>query len=230
MVDDVVVAYFCDMFKEKYKIDVRSNQKALLRLGTECEKTKKVLCGIDRTSINIDCLMDDKDVSGEMTRDALLVGLPSSGLHSNGYSLARRLLDEAETDQRRFRGRQVVDMLLEPTAIYSRLMHTLAEDGSFQAAAHITGGGLTENLPRVLPEWLGAELWLDRWQEPDIYHWIRSLNRVSDHELRRTFNMGLGMILVVAPDQVDAVLARSGGAVVGCLSDQPGVQFAEVHP
>ena len=165
----------------------------------------------------------------QVTPDALLIGLPSSGLHSNGYSLARRLLNEAEEGQRRFKGRQVVDMLLEPTAIYSRLMHTLAQDGGFQAAAHITGGGLTENLPRVLPDGLGAELWLDRWQEPDIYEWIRSLNRVSDQELRRTFNMGLGMILIVAPDHVDAVVSRSGGAVVGCLSDQPGVRFAEVH-
>ena len=166
----------------------------------------------------------------QVTPDAMLIGLPSSGLHSNGYSLARRLLDDATQDQQRYKGRDVVDMLLEPTAIYSRLMHTLAEDGVFQAAAHITGGGLTENLPRVLPDGLGAELWLDRWQEPEIYQWIRSLNRVSDHELRRTFNMGLGMILIVAPEHVDSVVMRSGGKVVGCLTETPGVHFAEVHP
>jgi len=77
-VDDVVTGYFADQFKEKYKIDVRSNSKALLRLSAEAEKTKKVLCGIDRTSINIDCLMDDKDVSGEMTRDTLLESLVPS--------------------------------------------------------------------------------------------------------------------------------------------------------
>jgi len=165
-----------------------------------------------------------------VTKDALLVGLPSSGLHSNGYSLARRLFDDAPDAQRRFEGRRVVEMLLEPTAIYSRLMHTLAEDDAFQAAAHITGGGLTENLPRALPEGLGAELWLDRWQEPAVYRWIRSLNRVEESELRRTFNMGLGMILVVDPAQAEAVAKRSGGSVVGCITSEPGVQFAEVRP
>ncbi len=157
--------------------------------------------------------------------DALLVGLPSTGLHSNGYSLARRLYDEAGQDQKRFEGRDVVDLLLEPTAIYSRLLHTLAKEDAFQAAAHITGGGLTENLPRILPAGLGAELWTDRWEEPAIYRWIRQLNRVDEAELMRTFNMGLGMILVVASDRAEAVANRAGGTVVGRLTDQPGVRF-----
>ena len=165
-----------------------------------------------------------------VSKDALLVGLPSSGLHSNGYSLARRLLSEASEEQRVFRGRRVVDMLLEPTAIYSRLLATLAQEEAFQAAAHITGGGLTENLPRSLPPEYGAELWLDTWDEPAIYTWIRSLDRVEEHELRRTFNMGLGMILMVGPDQAADVARRSGGRIVGCITDEPGVRFAERRP
>ena len=165
-----------------------------------------------------------------VTDDAVLVGLPSTGLHSNGYSLARRLYDEASEAEHRFEGRPVVELLLEPTAIYSRLLHTLATQDAFQAAAHITGGGLTENLPRALPEGLGAELWLDRWSEPAIYRWMRGLGRVSDDELRRTFNMGLGMILMVAPEQAEEVARRSGGTIVGCLNREPGVQFLERTP
>ena len=160
--------------------------------------------------------------------DALLVGLPSTGLHSNGYSLARRLYDDAREDERRFEGCEVVDLLLEPTAIYSRLLHTLATEDAFQAAAHITGGGLTENLPRILPEGLGAELWPERWEEPTVYRWIRSLDRVEEHELMRTFNMGLGMILVVAPDQAEGVAKRAGGSIVGRLTDQPGVSYGGI--
>jgi phosphoribosylformylglycinamidine cyclo-ligase len=157
--------------------------------------------------------------------DALLVGIPSTGLHSNGYSLGRRLYDEASEEQRRFEGCNVVDLLLEPTAIYSRLLHTLAKEDAFQAAAHITGGGLTENLPRILPQGLGAELWPERWEEPAVYRWIRSLDRVEEAELMRTFNMGLGMILVVAPDRAEALAKRAGGSIVGCLNSDPGVRF-----
>ena len=165
-----------------------------------------------------------------VTSDALLVGLPSTGLHSNGYSLARRLFDEADEKQKVFEGRQVVDMLLEPTAIYSRLLHTLAGEDLFQAAAHITGGGLTENLPRILPDGLGVELWPENWQEPAVYRWIRSLGRVADAELMRTFNMGLGMVLVVAPEQAEAVAKRAGGSIVGCVTQEPGVSIRRMHP
>jgi phosphoribosylformylglycinamidine cyclo-ligase len=160
-----------------------------------------------------------------VSADALLVGIPSTGLHSNGYSLARRLFDDAGGGALCHRGAAVVDLLLEPTALYSRLLASLAAEDLFQSAAHITGGGLTENLPRALPDGLGAELWCDRWREPAVYDWIRSLNRVDEAELARTFNLGLGMILVVAPERAELVAERSGGSVVGKLTASKGVRF-----
>ena len=160
----------------------------------------------------------------------LLVGIPSTGLHSNGYSLARRLLDEASEEQRSFEGQDVAALMLEPTAIYSKLLAELADDDAFHAAAHITGGGLTENLPRALPEGLGAELWSWRWEEPAIYRWLRSLDRVEEAELMRTFNMGLGMILVVPEERAVAIAERCGGTIVGAVGPGEGVSFPEFRP
>jgi phosphoribosylformylglycinamidine cyclo-ligase len=155
-----------------------------------------------------------------------LIGLPSSGLHSNGYSLARRLLDEAEDTT--YRGRDVVDLMLEPTTIYARQLVDLAQRGLLEAAAHITGGGLLENLPRALPAGLGAKVERNAWSEPDVFGWIRSLGRVADNELYRTFNMGIGMVLITAEENADEVLAAcaaDGAVSIGTTSPGEGVEW-----
>lgn len=139
----------------------------------------------------------------------LLIGLPSSGLHSNGYSLARSVLLE----MRRWRlerhipelGRTLGEELLEPTRIYAKIIRILMERHTLKGIAHITGGGVPGNLPRVLPG--GREAWIRRgsWPVPPIFELIRRCGAIPQAEMDRTFNNGLGMILVVGKEELAGV-------------------------
>jgi phosphoribosylformylglycinamidine cyclo-ligase len=156
------------------------------------------------------------DGAGVKPGDVVL-GLPSSGLHSNGYSLARRIV----FDVMRLTidsvipglGRTVADELLEPTRIYARPVLDLLKRGAdVRAMAHVTGGGITGNLPRVLPEGCRARLHRDAWSVPPIFRVLQDAGRVGDVEMFRTFNMGIGYLLVVPTEQVDAVMRWAGSA------------------
>ena len=141
----------------------------------------------------------------------VLIGLPSSGLHSNGYSLARKvLLDMGRLKLRQQvpeLGRSLGEELLEPTRIYARMTRGLFAKYPIKGAAHITGGGIPGNLPRILPE--GRRAWIDRrtWPVPPVFDLIQKIGRVSRDEMDRTFNNGLGMILVVGKRHVDDVMS-----------------------
>ena len=143
--------------------------------------------------------------------DDVLVGLESSGLHSNGFSLVRRvLLDEGGFDldetTPRF-ARSLGDELLEPTRIYSLAVVDLAKRGLVHAAAHITGGGLVENVPRMLPPGLGAVVDTSTWVVPPIFGFVQEAAGASREEMFRVLNMGIGMVLVVPRGKEDEVLA-----------------------
>jgi phosphoribosylformylglycinamidine cyclo-ligase len=146
----------------------------------------------------------------------VLIGLASSGLHSNGYSLVRgALIDEAGygLDEVLPRiGRPLAEELLEPTAVYTPLVLQLARAGLVHAAAHVTGGGIPENLPRVLPEGLAAEVAWGSWPVPAIFDLVAEVAGASERDLRATFNLGVGMVLVVPGDGADEVLARAVAA------------------
>ena len=145
----------------------------------------------------------------------VLIGLASSGLHANGFSLAREALleragyalDGIVPPLRRL----LVDELLEPTAIYAPLVLGLGREGVLHAAAHVTGGGIVENLPRVLPAGLEADVAWGSWPEPPVFELLRAETGASDDDLRATFNLGVGMVLVVPPDRADHVIARAEG-------------------
>lgn len=142
----------------------------------------------------------------------VLIGLASTGLHSNGYSLARRvLLDQAqlsmmshlpELDQ------PLGDVLLTPTRIYAKQILTLIQESPIKGIAHITGGGITENLPRVFPSGVRAQVRRSAWSAPPIFQAIARLGNVEREEMYRVFNMGIGMILVVPASAAQAVIAR----------------------
>jgi phosphoribosylformylglycinamidine cyclo-ligase len=161
-----------------------------------------------------------------------LVGLASSGLHSNGYSLVRKaLLEDAgyrlEDDLPRL-GRPLVDELLEPTAIYSPLVLALVRDGLVHAASHVTGGGLVENIPRVLPEGLGAVIEVGSWPVPPVFELVAEASAMGLEDLRTTLNLGIGMVLVVAPEDLATVVGQSGesGAFgIGRVAPGSGVRF-----
>ena len=140
----------------------------------------------------------------------ILIGLPSSGLHSNGYSLARKALLERGGMKLEGRvpelGRSLGEELLEPTRIYAKTMLGLLRRFPIKGAAHITGGGITGNLPRVLPGGVRALLERGSWPVPPIFDLIRKAGNISQAEIDRTFNNGLGMILVVGRRKADSIL------------------------
>jgi phosphoribosylformylglycinamidine cyclo-ligase len=152
--------------------------------------------------------------------DAVL-GLASSGVHSNGYSLVRRILESGRlTTHDRFplSERTVGEDLLEPTRIYVKsVLRLLEAEVPIRAMAHVTGGGLAGNLGRVIPAGLSARLRLDSWKVPRLFRTLQELGSVSDAEMHRTFNMGVGYVLVVARDSArhaTQLLEQAGETVV----------------
>ncbi len=130
-----------------------------------------------------------------------VIGLPSSGPHSNGYSLIRRLLKETKTNLNdSFDDKTFADVLLAPTKIYVKPLLNLIAKLEVKALAHITGGGLTENIPRVLPPHLAVEINLSSWQKPDIFSWLQTAGNLTDQEMFKTFNCGIGMILILSQE------------------------------
>jgi phosphoribosylformylglycinamidine cyclo-ligase len=136
--------------------------------------------------------------------DAVL-GLASSGAHSNGYSLIRRILETANPDLRSdFHGKRFGDVLLEPTRIYVKPVLALMKKLRVKGLAHVTGGGLVENLPRVLPAKVKAAISRSSWEVPPLFRWLQREGRVADDEMLRVFNCGIGMTVIVAEESADA--------------------------
>ena len=155
------------------------------------------------------------DGSG-IRRGNRLVGLPSNGLHSNGYSLVRKLFFDrlALTVEDRVEGLEtgLGEEILRPTRIYVRPVLEVLEHHEILGMAHITGGGLVDNVPRILPEGLGARIDLRAWSVPPIFEVIKRLGSIDEDEMLRTFNCGIGMVLVVDRDEADGVLKTLEGA------------------
>src|SRR5579875_1143945 len=148
-----------------------------------------------------------------ITAGDMLYGVASSGLHTNGWSLARKLLFEINKlainePQRELNGETLADVLLEPHANYvTPIRRALDANIPIKGMAHITGGGLVENTPRVLPQGLGATIDRSTWKPQPIFHWLQQLGRIPDDEMHRVFNMGIGLV-VVAPAGYYSALAR----------------------
>jgi phosphoribosylformylglycinamidine cyclo-ligase len=136
-----------------------------------------------------------------------VIGLASSGPHSNGYSLIRKVIEEAGADLRApFDGRTLGEVLLEPTRIYVKPLLALAAALPVKGMAHITGGGLTENIPRVLPAGTRAVIERKAWVRPVVFDWLQQEGHVADDEMHRVFNCGIGMVVVVAAEHAASAL------------------------
>lgn len=163
-----------------------------------------------------------------------LVGLPSSGLHANGFSLIRRAVRETGLDLTAVPeglARPFADELLEPTAIYVPAVLSAARRGLVHSAAHITGGGLVENVPRALPQGLGAEIDRSAWDVSEVFRFVAELSHSDEDEMFRTFNMGLGMVLAVPNEGVDDAIgavreAGFDGVRVGTVIAGEGVRLS----
>lgn len=137
-----------------------------------------------------------------------LIGLPSSGPHSNGYSLIRKILEVSNASLDSALGDTTLgEALLAPTRIYIKPLLTLFQQVDVHALAHITGGGLTENLPRVMPAGTDAVIDANSWQRPAVFDWLQEQGKISDAEMYRTFNNGLGMVLIVDAADAETALA-----------------------
>ena len=161
------------------------------------------------------------------------LGLAADGVHANGFSLVRRIVAEAGLgwdDPAPFGALSLGEELLTPTRLYTASVLPAIRSGGVRAVAHVTGGGLVENLPRVLPEGLGCEIDLTAWALPPVFGWLAEAGRLERREVLRTFNAGIGMVTVVAPDRAEALgaaLAEAGERVIplGRVVPGAGVRF-----
>lgn len=163
----------------------------------------------------------------------VLIGLASSGIHSNGYSLVRKVLADNKikfTDKPKGFRKSIGKVLLEPTKIYIKTLLKLIKKCDIKAFAHITGGGLTENLPRVLPKGTGAEIEVKSWKKQKIFEYIKELGNIKEQEMLRTFNYGIGMVIVVSEKELDKVTKQLKAAneefyVIGKITKGEGVSY-----
>lgn len=227
--------FFLDYYASS-KLDIELAKSVVAGIAKGCKQAKCALIGGETAEMPGLYSGEDFDLAGfavgmaeedEIDRRAfvkngdLLLALPSSGLHSNGYSLARKVLfehlnlrfdDELE-------GRKLIDILLEPTRIY--VEDFLKLKPLINALAHITGGGVVENLPRVLPQGLGAVIRKHHLKTPEIFYRIGEA--VCEEEMYRSFNMGVGLIMVVSAKNVAKVLENSDAFIIGEVVLNEGV-------
>ena len=178
-----------------------------------------------------------EQLTGERVAEGdVLLGLASSGVHSNGYSLVRRLAADKGWNLTRpalfDNERLLIDHLIEPTRIYVKSLLPFLRTGRINALAHITGGGLLENIPRVLPKGLHAVVNADAWEQPRLMAFLQAQGNIEPQEMARTFNCGIGMVLVVTPDNADALaadLTQAGETVHRIGAIQAGEKGCTVH-
>ena len=157
----------------------------------------------------------------------VVLGLQSSGAHSNGYSLIRKIIDRSGVDLHQPENKQLALDLIAPTRIYVKPLLALIKSGMVKGMAHITGGGLTENIPRILPKSVAAVIDRKSWQAPSIFQWLQQAGNVDDAEMARTFNCGIGMVVIVENGDADRAKAQLEAAgervfVVGGIRHREG--------
>jgi phosphoribosylformylglycinamidine cyclo-ligase len=252
-VNDIVVSgaeplFFLDYYATG-KLRVEVAEAVIRGIAEGCELAGAALVGGETAEMPGMYQGDDYDLAGfavgvverdgiiDGTRTAagdVVIGLASSGPHSNGYSLIRKLVSVAgANDKTQVDGRSLFDRLLTPTRIYVKPLLQLARSIKVKGFAHITGGGLTDNIPRVLPEGLEVVLQRDSWARDPVFDWLAAAGKVAPAEMYRTFNCGIGMVVVVAPTDADAALAqlRASGetaTIIGRVASGPrGVVIEE---
>jgi phosphoribosylformylglycinamidine cyclo-ligase len=226
-VNDVVVQgaeplFFLDYYATG-RLDVDTAEKVIGGIADGCALAGCALVGgetaempgmyegsdYDLAGFCVGVVEKERIVDGSATRAGdVVIGLPSSGPHSNGFSLIRRLITESGANERtRVDGEPLFDLLMAPTRIYVRAVLGLLDQVPVHGIAHITGGGLSDNIPRVLPAGLEVRLDAGAWTRGGVWRWIQEAGNIADAEMHRTFNCGIGMTLQVAASDADRALA-----------------------
>ncbi|BDQ65851.1 phosphoribosylformylglycinamidine cyclo-ligase [Shewanella xiamenensis] len=226
-VNDLIVQgaeplFFLDYYATG-KLDVETATSVVNGIGEGCFQSGCALIGGETAEMPGMYEGEDYDLAGfcvgvvekadiidgsKVAAGDALIALASSGPHSNGYSLIRKVLEVSQADpQQDLNGKPLIQHLLEPTKIYVKSLLKLIEASDVHAMAHITGGGFWENIPRVLPENCKAVIQGDSWQWPAVFNWLMENGNIAEYEMYRTFNCGVGMIVALPADKVDAALA-----------------------
>ncbi|MGB1108823.1 MAG: phosphoribosylformylglycinamidine cyclo-ligase [Gammaproteobacteria bacterium] len=224
-VNDIVVVgaeplFFLDYYATG-KLDLNIAPDVIAGIAEGCKQAGAALIGGETAEMPGMYEGDDYDLAGfavgivdkpriidgsQVNAGDRLIGLASSGPHSNGYSLIRKVLEKDAGATQEIGGQALGEALLTPTRIYVKSILALREQVTLKAIAHITGGGLPENLPRVLPDGTAALIDESSWQLPDVFAWLKSVGNIADSEMYRTFNCGVGMVLVVSEADSQATL------------------------
>ncbi|WP_186247708.1 phosphoribosylformylglycinamidine cyclo-ligase [Burkholderia gladioli] len=231
-VNDILVQgaeplFFLDYFACG-KLDVDTAATVIKGIATGCELSGCALIGgetaempgmypdgeYDLAGFAVGAVEKSKIIDGSTIAEGdVVLGLASSGIHSNGFSLVRKIIERANPDLNApFDGRTLADALIAPTRIYVKPLLALMAKLTVKGMAHITGGGLVENIPRVLREGLTAELDQSAWTLPPLFQWLREHGGVADAEMHRVFNCGIGMAVIVSAADADAAVAELSAA------------------
>ena len=238
--------FFLDYFATG-KLDVTDAARVVSGIAEGCAQSGCALIGgetaempgmyqkndFDLAGFSVGALERGCSLPANVAEGDMLLGLRSSGVHSNGYSLVRKLVELsglAWDAPSPFGSGTLGEALLMPTRLYVKQVLAVLAQGGLHGLAHITGGGLSENIPRVLNAQQGVSINLESWALPELFQWLAQQGGLSQAEMLRTFNCGIGMVLVVAPEaqaQITALLKEMGEGVIelGRVTDHPGVQY-----
>ncbi|MBL6609779.1 MAG: phosphoribosylformylglycinamidine cyclo-ligase [Rhodobacteraceae bacterium] len=238
--------FFLDYFATG-KLDVTEAARVVSGIADGCAQSGCALIGgetaempgmyqendFDLAGFSVGALERGSSLPANVAEGDILLGLKSSGVHSNGYSLVRKLVELsglAWDAPSPFGSGTLGEALLMPTRLYVKQVLAALARGGLHGLAHITGGGLSENIPRVLNGQQGVSINLENWALPELFQWLAQQGGLSQAEMLKTFNCGIGMVLVVAPEaqaQITALLKEMGEDVIelGRVTDHPGVQY-----
>lgn len=252
-VNDILVQgaeplFFLDYFACG-KLDVGTAASVIKGIAAGCEESGCALVGgetaempgmypageYDLAGFVVGCVEKENIIDGSTIAEGdVVLGLASSGAHSNGYSLIRKLIEKSGIDMESdFQGRPFKDVVMTPTKLYVKSILALLDALPVKGMAHITGGGITENIPRVLPAGLTAEINANSWELPALFKWLQAQGNIADNEMYKTFNCGVGMAIIVSQEnavEAQKVLAAKGETVyqIGLIRAQNAGEAATI--
>ena len=216
-VNDLIVCgakplFFLDYFASS-KLEVNEASKIIKSIADACKNSNCALLGgetaempghyvgknFDLAGFSVGCVEKDNIITGDSIEEGnVLIGIESSGPHSNGFSLIRKIIKESSMKEDDLK--KITELALKPTHLYPNLILQLINQFKINGMAHITGGGLTENIPRSLPKHLAVKIHLNSWQLPEIFRWLQDNGSITQDDMLRIFNCGIGMVLIVNED------------------------------
>ena len=226
-VNDVIVQgaeplFFLDYFATG-KLSVQEAQTIIEGIAEGCRQSGAALIGgetaempgmydvgeYDLAGFCVGVVERDQLIDGSMIDDKdVIIGLPSSGIHSNGFSLVNKIIETMNISlDEKIENKSLGDLLLEPTIVYVNVILKILENFTVHGLCHITGGGLIENVPRVVPDGYCAQINSQSWQRPAIFNWLQNIGQVEESEMLRVFNCGMGMLIMLPQEQATEVIS-----------------------